>query len=165
MSLLTYSPSEVNVLIAGLLAVSGYADGQFVNISKDETPFQYAKSMDGGLARLCKKDDTYTIQLTLAQTSPTNNVLSLLHKIDRLRGVGKFPLFIKDGSGTFLLYASNCWVESLPSVSFSNGMETRVWSIKASFADMTVGGNDTGLLSDILGGASILLSGLDVLGV
>lgn len=165
MALLTYSPSEVNVSIAALYFIDGFVDGSFVTITKDEQNFQYQKAIDGNIARLLRKDDTYTVSLSLAQTSAANDMLTLIHTVDLKTGLGKFPLFIKDGSGSSLFFATNCWIEKLPDLVFTTGIEARVWSIKCSFAAMTVGGNSDSTLSDILGIGSLALTGLGAAGV
>jgi hypothetical protein len=163
--ILTYSPAEVDVSIAGIIPIEGFSDNTLVEISKDERNFAYRKSMRGNIARLKRKDDTYTIKLHLAQTSTTNNKLSLIHTADISFGIGKFPLFIKDKSGSFLFFATNCWIEEVPSITFTNSIQTRVWSIKASFATQYTGGNSTESIDDIMGYTATLLTAFDKIGI
>lgn len=150
MDLLTYDPSSVILSIAGLYTVEGYADGTFIKISKDEKPFVYHKAMDGNLARLYRKDDTYSIKLMLVQSSPSNNVLAALHTIDLSAQIGTFPIMFQDCSGTAMLYSSQAWIEYLPDIDFSKNIEVREWSIRCTNAVYVPGGNTSTNVADIL---------------
>ena len=151
MSLLTYSSSEVDVLVLGF-PLEGFSSNQIITITKDETPFQYQKTMNGGISRLLRKDSTFTVNIPLAQTSPSNDILTAIHKADiLLGGIGKFNLIVKDKLGTSLFFSANSWVETIPPLVFTTGIEDRVWQIKCSLADVTIGGNDQSLVNQLLG--------------
>lgn len=163
MALLTYCPDQVTISLAGLVDVQGYAEGAFVEISKDVSPYSYQSSMDGETGRTFRKDNTYTVRITLAQSSPTNDILSALHSVDVATQLGKVPLLIRDRSGTTNFFSPNAWVENYPVVGFSQNVETRVWTFKCSDGAILVGGNDqqnlavaalglAGPLSSFLGG-------------
>jgi hypothetical protein len=141
MSLVHYSPKDVSVTIAGFYQVEGYVDGTFVNIIKDIKPFSVMKSMDGEVARIYRKDESFKVELTLAQSSGANDFLSSLYNIDVATQIGKFPLFIKDGRGTTNFLALTSWIEDIPNVSFSNGIESRTWVLGCTQATLHVGGN------------------------
>lgn len=161
----TYSPLDVLVTLSGLYTVEGFSDSAMVSIVKDEAPFQYQKSMDGSISRLMKKDATYTITLSLNQTSPSNDILMAIHRVDLLTGLGKFPILIKDGSGTSFFFATNCWIENIPDLTFTSGIGSRDWVLKCSFGDATIGGNDKNLLNSVLGVGGALGSVLGEVGV
>ena len=158
MALYHYSPKDVSVTIAGVYQVTGYVDDVFINLTKDVKPFENTRSMDGEIARLYRKDSGYMLQLSLAQSSPTNDFLSAIYNIDVATQIGKFPLFIKDGRGSTTFMSLTTWIEDIPEVSFSNGMEARVWTFKCTQASLHIGGNTD--MSDFaetaLFGASLL---------
>lgn len=159
MAVLTYCPDQVTISLAGLLDVKGYADGTFVEIEKDTAPYTYQSSMDGETARTFRKNNTYTVRVTLAQSSETNNILTALHSVDIATQLGKVPLLIRDRSGTTNFFSPSAWIENYPVVSFSNDMEVRVWTFKCSDGVLIVGGNaDQNLLTDALGLAGPLSS-------
>uniref|UniRef100_A0AAU6VXM0 Tail tube protein n=2 Tax=unclassified bacterial viruses TaxID=12333 RepID=A0AAU6VXM0_9VIRU len=158
-SLANYSPSDVTITVAGLYSVTGFAEGTFVRITKDTQQIYTTRAMDGTIAR-CKSPDTgWRIEITLAQSSTANDVFSVFWNVDKVTGLGKFPLFIKDGSGSTMFMAATAWIEELPEIVFSNQMETRTWRFCATDVLVNVGGNsdDGSDLSSILGlSASVL---------
>lgn len=158
MALLTYSPSDVKVSIAGLYQVEGFVDGTFINIVKNVKPFDIARAMDGEVARIYRKDEGFRVELTLAQSSSANNLLSTIYNIDVATQIGKFPMFIKDGLGQTTFMSLTTWVEDIPQVTFSNNMESRTWIFGCSQASLNIGGNDEVSLleSTALFGSSLL---------
>lgn len=158
MALKTYSPRDILVSIAGLHTVQGYADGTFVRIYKESAPFGMKRAMDGSVERLFNKDEGYKVDLTLAQSSETNNILSAIHNVDIATKAGKFPLLIRDMKGQTSFFAGTAWVEDIPEVTFSNGMETRTWIFGCTQAGLLVGGNGdvTSIESALLAGTSFL---------
>lgn len=142
MSVRTYSPTDVAVLLAGFYQVDGFAQGSFISISKDVQPYKTTRTSDGQVARTFIKDDTFTITLTLASTSPTNDILTKLYQVDSLSQYGKFPMFIKDSSGTSLFLAPTCWVKQVPDLEFSSDITERTWVLQATQCVPNFGGNE-----------------------
>lgn len=159
-SLKHYAPSDVTITIAAFHSVSGYADGTFVSIKKDTQQMGTIRAMDGTMSRIKSPDTGWKVELTLAQTSDTNDVLSILWNADKLTGLGKFPLFIKDGNGSTMFMAASAWVESVPDVVFSNQMETRTWTLSCTDVVANIGGNGG---SELLAGLGIATSALNLL--
>lgn len=158
MSINTYSPSDVIVSIAGMHTVVGYVEGTFIKIMKTARPFEKTRAMNGEISRIFTTDDTFRVELTLMQSSASNNVLSMLYSIDAATRVGKFPLFIKDTRGQTSFLSATTWVEQLPDVSFGGGLETRTWIFGCADASLMVGGNDdSSLVEDALMIATPLL--------
>lgn len=151
MSIFNYCPDEVNVLLAGFINISGFVDGTFVDISKDIVPFSSVRTADGTVARMYNNDQTYTITLTLHCGSSSNDLLTKLWQLDEITQKGKFPLLIKDFSGSDLFFSTTTWIEGIPSISKSNGIDSRIWVLRSSQAVINVGGNTnpSGLLQDI----------------
>jgi len=161
-----YSPKDVTVLLGGFYKIDGYASDTFINIRKDVKPFDAMKSMDGEQARLYRKDEGYTIELTLAQSASANNILSAIYNIDVATQMGKFPLFIKDQKGSTTFFAGTAWVEDIPDASFGQSLSTRTWVLGTSEAGLNIGGNqEDSLALDILGIGSSALPILKDLGV
>ena len=151
MAMALYSPKDVIISLAGLHTLSGYADGTFVRIIKDMQPFIKCRAMDGEMARMYREDEGFIVEITLAQSSTSNNILSSIYNVDAATHMGKFPLFIKDTKGQTNFFAATAWIELLPEVTFSNQLETRTWTFGCSGAVITIGGNnDTSTLEDTL---------------
>lgn len=141
MAIPIYSPSDVIITLAGMHHVTGYANDTFVRITKDVRPFSRVRAMDGELARMYSKDEGYRVELTLAQSSSTNNILTMLHNIDSATHMGKFPLFIKDGKGQTNFLAATAWIEQIPEVTFGSQISNWTWVFGCSGVVLTIGGN------------------------
>lgn len=152
MSLYSYSPEDVTILLLGFIPVEGYIDGTFVTINKDIPPFTTGVTADGVTSRVHRFGTTYTMRLILSNVSPSNDILSKLWQIDELTKMGKFPVMVKDQLGTSLFFSATAWVESLPSLYYSNRITEREWIIKCTEATINIGGNDgsAGVLDDLV---------------
>lgn len=161
-----YSPKDVTVLLGGFYKLDGYASDTFINIRKDVKPFDAMKSMDGEQSRIYRKDEGYTVELTLAQSSAANNILSAIYNVDVATQMGKFPLFIKDLKGSTTFFAGTAWIEDIPDTSFGAELTTRTWVIGTSEAGLNIGGNqENSTVLDIIGIGSSALPILKDLGV
>ena len=166
MALSTYSPSDVTITLAGMHSVTGYVDGTFVRITKDMKPFSKVRAMDGEMARMYFDDTGYKVELTLMQSSSSNNILSMIYNIDTATHMGKFPLFIKDGRGQTSFLAASAWIEEIPQIEFGTTLSERTWVLGCSDVVLNIGGNeDTSLIEDSLLVASSTLPILKQFGV
>lgn len=150
-TLFNYCPESVNCLIAGFIPITGFVDGTFISVDKDEMPYSSVRMPDGTIARKYNNSQTYTITITLHNGAETNNLLTKMWQVDEITQRGKFPLLIKDQSGSDLLFSTESWIEGIPSLTKSNAIDSRVWVIKSAFATINVGGNEeaSNLLQDI----------------
>ena len=158
--LYTYDPSDVSISVGGIHTVSGYVDGTFVNIVNNTKPVQTQRAMDGTIERLYTRDEGYTITVTLAQTSVSNNILSTIYNVDKVTRMGKVPLIIKDGQGQSIFFAADAWISKAPDVSFGKEMQTREWQFETAGAMLAVAGNgDSSAIEDaiLLGAATLPL--------
>lgn len=163
-NLFNYCPESVNCLIAGLIPIEGFVDGTFITVDKDEMPYSSVRMPDGTVSRKYNNSQTYTITITLHNGAETNNLLTKLWQVDELTQRGKFPLLIKDQSGSDLLFSTESWIEGIPSLTKSNAIDSRVWVIKSAFATINVGGNEevSSLIQDITNIAISALPGLSL---
>lgn len=161
-TLFNYIPESVNCLIGGIIPVEGFVDGTFISVDKDEMPYSSIRMPDGTVARKKNTSQTYTITVTLHNGAETNNLLTKMWQIDELTDRGKFPLLIKDQSGSDLLFSTESWIEGIPSMTKSNAIDSRVWVIKSAYAVINIGGNEeqSDLINDIVNIAASALPGL-----
>ena len=146
-----YSPSDVIVSVAGMHTITGYADGTFIRIIKEAKPFEKQRAMDGEVSRIYNDDNVYRVELSIMQSSGSNNVLGMLYNIDLATRIGKFPLFIKDTRGQTSFISATTWIEQPPDVVFSNDLQVWTWTFGCTDATMVYGSNeDTGLLEQAL---------------
>lgn len=155
MTIASYSPEDINCLAFGI-PLGGFADGTFITISKDKVPYGATETADGQVARLYTNSQTYTISLTFHRGSTSNDILTKLWQLDEFSQVGKFPLFIKDLSGTDLFFSTNTWIEGIPNMVQSTNFDTRTWILRSSQAVINVGSNQdaSSILQDLINLAS-----------
>lgn len=151
MSIANYCPDDVSVLLAGFIPVEGFVNGGFVNVSREAQPFTTTVSADGVVSRLYNKSAVYNVTLTLMSTSGTNDVLTKLWQLDEITQMGKFPLLIKDRSGTDLFFSATTWIERVPDMSMGEVITERTWTLKSVEASINIGGNEStsGLIQDL----------------
>ena len=161
-TLFNYVPESVQCIIAGFIPIEGFVDGTFISVDKDEMPYSSVRMPDGTVARKYNNSQTYTITVTLHNGADTNNLLTKLWQVDEITQRGKFPLLIKDQSGSDLLFSTESWIEGIPSLTKSNAIDSRVWVIKSAYAVINIGGNEevSSLLNDITNIAVSALPGL-----
>ena len=161
-TIFNYCPESVNCLIGGIIPITGFVDGTFISVDKDEMPYSSIRMPDGTVARKKNNSQTYTITITLHNGAETNNLLTKMWQIDELTDRGKFPLLIKDQSGSDLLFSTESWIEGIPSMTKSNAIDSRVWVIKSAYAVINIGGNEeqSDLINDIVNIAASALPGL-----
>ena len=163
-TLFNYIPEAVQCLVAGFIPITGFVDGTFITIDKDEMPYVSVRMPDGTMARKYNNSQTYTITITLHNGAESNNLLTKMWQVDEITQRGKFPLLIKDQSGSDLFFSTESWIEFIPSLAKSNSIDARTWIIKSAFAVMNVGGNEdqSDLLQDITNIALSALPGLSL---
>ena len=184
MTVSTYSPADVSV-IYGLKHINGFVDGSFITIHRETPVFNHNRAMDGSVALSVQKFSTYTVTLTLAQTSDSNQFLHSLQKLmlksltkldstspfsglSSLSGIkttvsnviSKLPFIIKDGSGNSVFFARDVWLDTEPDVVYSAGMESRVWTIKCLNATNSIAGNGEGDILAELAGIGAIAEGV-----
>lgn len=138
--LATYVPDACTFLAFGI-PLDGFVEGTFISVTKDVVPFSSVKTPDGTMARMYNSDQTYTVSLTLHSGSDSNDVLTKLWQLDEITQRGKFPIFIKDSSGTDLFFSLTSWIESPASIVKSTSFEGRTWTFKCASAVINIGGN------------------------
>lgn len=139
----TYAPSEVSISIAGK-RLHGFPDGVFLRIVRNDPLGSSKQAMDGLVCITRRRYSQWNIEITLQQTSDSNN---LLDGVERLLLDGDvavlryIPVIIKDNSGSSLFFGKDVWVTEVPEQTFSASMETRTWRITCNDVITTIGGN------------------------
>lgn len=135
-----YNPADVSVII-GSHIVSGFADGTFIGIERNNDAFTRVAGADGENARSKSNDKSGRLTLTLLQTSQSNEVLSGFAAADEASNGGTFPFLIKDNNGNSLYAAEVSWVVKYPAVEYGKEISNREWVIETGELIPFVGGN------------------------
>ena len=136
----TYSPDQVTLSINGKI-ITGYAEGTFITVSRDEDSFMKKVGSDGEVARAANANRSGTVVVTLMQTSSGNDALSALLLADEATRAGIGALIMKDNSGATLAFGSDAWVRKAADVVMGKEVESREWTLDIGRLEVFVGGN------------------------
>lgn len=135
----TYDPAQVNLVIGGQL-ITGFMDGTFIQVSREEDSWLPQVGADGEVARARNANKMGRIVVTLMQTSPSNDVLSAMHNTDVLTGVPPGAALITDNLGATVLGGDNAFLLKPADVEFDKTISGRQWTIMVPKLEGVVGG-------------------------
>ncbi len=167
--LYSFDPSQVSVVIGGI-EMSGFSDGSFITVRKDGANWDEVQGADGDVVRAKRSNKMMTLQLTLLQTSPCNDVLSAWAILDHASMSGAVACSVSDNSGTTFINAQYAYVSEMPETTFSDGVDRRQWSIRlvdatTSGSGMYIGGNARNLpIGGHTGAENTTFAGLPTMG-
>ena len=135
----SYDPKKVAITIADFI-VKGFGEGEFLNVSFDEDQVGLTIGSDGEGARVITNILSATVTLTLLQTSESNRFLNALWNQDRLTGEGKGKFNVKDNGpdGQEQASAENIWIMKHADIVYSNGIESRAWTLQTENLDVRI---------------------------
>ncbi len=90
MSTKLYDPFQL-IVTWGPNLISGFAEGTFLEVTRDEQAFLKKVGADGEVARARNKNRSGQIKITLLQTSQSNDVFAAAQNADEQTGLGIFP--------------------------------------------------------------------------
>lgn len=140
MAVRTYDPKNVVIAIGGV-PMSGFADGTFLEIVRDEQAFTKVVGADGYTSRVKSNNRGGTLTLTLLETSPSNDILSGIAALDELSNAGVVPILVKDMSGNSVYFSATGWIQKLPDSAFGKEVNNRAWVLDLADVDIFVGSN------------------------
>jgi hypothetical protein len=124
-----YDSNEVSINVLGVLVQSGFAEGELVRVVMTNDRYKAYEGADGGVSRADTHSKMATVELRLAQTSPTNAALAAAFEVGL---VG--PIEIADLQGASLHTASKAWITKQPDAAYDRDVKERVWHF--TVADM-----------------------------
>lgn len=136
----TYDPKLV-VCIVGGVPISGFADGTFISVERDNDTFSKVSGADGIVSRAKSNDRAGAITITLAQTSPSNDILTGFALADENANAGVVPVLVQDFNGTTVLVSAFAWVKKPPTMEFSKEITDREWVMDCADLNVFAGGN------------------------
>lgn len=142
MAVKTYDPKKVAILVGGV-PITGFAKGTFVKVTRDEDTFTKYVGADNTTTRGKTNNTGGMIEITLAQSSPSNDVLSALHIADELSNSGVVPVLVKDTNGTTLHEAAAAWVKKPADWTGAKDVSETSWGLDCADLTMFNGGSQT----------------------
>jgi hypothetical protein len=140
MPLFTYDPKQVAVIIGGKI-ISGFADGTFVKVERNEQAFNLKVGVDGEGTRAKSNNLSGKITLTLMQSSSSNDDLSAFAAADEAANAGAVPAYVNDKSGRSIFTALTAWVQKYADAEYAKEVMTRTWVLETDELVMNVAGN------------------------
>lgn len=144
----TYSPEEVQVILSVPAAdvvhmISGYVDGTFVNVSRENPLSVLYNGADNTGARTLRTNRAASVQLSLHQSSSSNDVLTQLYLNDQdaKDNTWLFNILIKDSSGRSIYQGRQCFIGMLPDSDFGTTIGERQWTLSIRDLEQKLGGN------------------------
>jgi hypothetical protein len=141
MAVYQYDPNQVSVILGGQ-AISGYADGTFIKVERNEQAWNLKVGVDGEGARAKNNNTSGKITITLMQSSASNDVLSGFALADESSGAGTFPALVLDHNGTSKITALTMWVQKFANLEDAKEITMREWVLETDALVMLVGGNN-----------------------
>lgn len=136
----TYDPNKI-IVVFGAIPMTGFGEGSFVTIARNGDLFEKSRGADGTVDRINKNATDFSVTIVLKQTSIANDALSTIMTQDLLTNTGKYPLSIKDLTGTELFFAPQSWIAKDPDDEYSDTLGTREWRFDTGPAIKFTGGN------------------------
>lgn len=136
----TYNPKKVIVTFNNQ-PLTGFTDGTFISAKRNKPSYVLVVGADGEVSRVASADRSGNIEVTLMQSSASNDILSAAVKLDELTDLGTGILMIKDLSGRTVLLGAEAWVEQPADAEFGQDKSERKWKILTGVLEMLVGGN------------------------
>lgn len=135
-----YDPSQVFSNFGPVL-ISGYAEGTFIEVERDEDGFTSYVGALGDVARVRNLNRMTKVTLTLMATAPCNDLLMALALQDEATGLNIYPMSIKDLNGTMFCMATDAWVMKMPKVERGKEAGTVQWVFQCANMLIEPGGN------------------------
>lgn len=137
MAVYTYDPSKVAVIVGGI-PISGFADGESIKVERTVDTYNKSTGLDGKTSRVKTNDKSGTITLVLAQTSPSNDTLSIQAAKDSDEDV--VTVTIEDVQSGSSYTSATCWIKKPANAGFSKDITNREWIFEAVDLDMNTKG-------------------------
>ncbi len=140
MTVRTYDPKEVHIIVGGF-EMTGFADGVFLTVSRNNDAYSRVNGADGESSRAKSNDKSGLAVISLQQTSPSNDILSAFAIADEISNAGVIPLIVTDSLGTTTLFSGEGWVKKIPDAAFAKEVSNRDWNLDLASIDVFIGGN------------------------
>lgn len=130
-------------MIVGGKIMSGFSDGTFIRVIRNEQSWNLKVGVDGEGTRARNNNQSGRFEIELMQSSPSNDVLSDYIQLDESSGTGAVPVLMKDNNGTTIASCLTGWVQKWADSDYSKEVSVRKWIIETDQLIVFVGGEST----------------------
>lgn len=137
-----YDPDQVSVIV-GTAPIEGFSEDSIVKIKYKTPRFSSKAGVTGEIVLSKAMDERAEIEISLMQTSNSNDILSaiVLAAGAAPNGAGVFPITIRDKSGRAKYFGANAWITMQPDAEFGASPKERVWKIEVAQLVSFTGGS------------------------
>lgn len=136
----TFDPKETSMIVGGKI-LSGFMDGTYITVERNEQLFNLKVGVDGEAARAKNNNRSGKFTITLLQTSESNDDLSGFFLADEASSTGAVPVLLKDSSGRTVCSCVTGWVQKPANVELAKEIVGRQWVLETDELLMFVAGN------------------------
>lgn len=133
MAVKEYNPKEVTLTVAGNI-ITGFADGSFVSIERNEDSWTLQVGTDGEGTRSKSNNKSGRVTFQLMQSSASNDILSGLFVLDEATSGGAVPVMVKYKNSVFI--AETAWITRPASVEYGREAGPREWVLETDVLSM-----------------------------
>lgn len=135
-----YDPSQVTFSF-NQINVTGYQDGTFIEVERNEDAFSSHVGSTGDVARVKNLNKTGKFTLTLMAQAPSNDFLMSEAENDEMFGLNYGPIMLKDNNGTMICRAHEAWITKVPKVERGKEAGPCEWVFECAELYIWAGGN------------------------
>lgn len=140
MSVYTYSPQEVDLIVAGY-KITGWNS---IAVSRSAKAFTLVRGIRGKNTRIRNKDSSAVIFIDVARTSPVNTAFSQVVQQDLIHGTGRLEVLLKDKNGQSLFSSNEAFIDGYPDDAYTTELNNRRWTITCqTTSEWRVAGSET----------------------
>lgn len=140
----SFDVNSLTILVGPVLIDSGFAEDDVVKVEPGGDDWNVVVGADGSVARAKSNDRTAKVTIRLLQTSPKNDQLSALRRLDAntIGGAAAYEFKLRDRGGTTKVSAARAFILGRPKeVTFGKTIKMREWTVFLPDEDQFVGGN------------------------
>ncbi len=156
MSSKTYSAKHCNIIV-GPTKLDDFGESDMVSVTRDEGKWVKTIGADGKASRSYVASTAGTVEITLMQTSASNEVLTLLLAGDTATLKGQVPLFIQDTIGGSAYFSTDAWIQGPPEVTLGKEVNEYTWTLDCADLEMYIKGGEGGLIAGAVNSISSAL--------
>lgn len=141
MSLVQYDPAAVN-FYCGKIKIEGFAKDTFIEAARNNPSYTTVVGAQGHAVAVKSADRSGYIQITLLQTSESNQILSgLMTSSELAPGGAAVPVLVRDTLGNTICGCDAALIEKPADVRFDTSIKERAWKFLCGVLVMNIAGN------------------------
>lgn len=140
MEVLTYVPSNVCLFLSGY-EIKGWTE---IKVSRNAPGYRQIRGIRAKHTRTRILDRSAKLTITVFQSEPVNEVLSIVHGADMQTGAGRLEIMLKEITGTSIFTTTTAYITGYPEMSYSGKLATNTWEIACDEATISLGNSTPG---------------------